>query len=958
MSGNNAPSDNNPLQTLSEKKKARNEIENLMARMNLEEGKVEIPKRKAPGVAGRKNVIDTNVYQVQIADKWVYRYDVTVMGKSSRGKDVDLTKRSESTAVIADRIGICRHVFRIILEQYKAIFKNSTVYYDLQSILFTLEPIDFPANKDQIHLIVEQNERVQLPGNLQSVTLELKEVKESAQKIKLSDLETLIDPETMKRDRSVLGFIELAVNQYPMFSEKEFLTLKGSTAYFMDGQAHGLPEKNLDRGGSKYLASGVQKSAMLIEGFKNQNSAQDQRVVALMLEAKHSPFHSVLKLMDVIRQHDRTQPIAQRFANGQCNENDLKTLNRTFKKLLFDVYYPGEHRSFRRIELKHFDKTTANTNIIAERNETVAQYFAGKYGVLEFPNAHLVAVKRGSIWSYYPPELLRVADNQAVTVEQMDASSKAAMIRECAIRPDVMRVENENAAQAIKLHSSKHTSEAGIKFSKATLSVESRVLMPPRMHYANGPADTVRGEAAWRMSKFVNPSVKKSGFCLYQLKADHRTTFGNNELKAFAMQICEQAKTLGMALGECFEFGSYFESEVVECVRYCARNNVPLCLFISPENIKQQHGRETVMKMCEHRYNVVTQDVKVGTVRKMMNRGTATLENYVAKTNLKLGGLNYEVKDRNPEVQHELENSLFIGINTNQPGSKSVTDRVKSIKDEKPGVLGFSANMVENYNTFIGDFVYTVAYRSEFYAQLQSIFKRCVSTFAAKRGKMPEKVVFYYTGLTEGQFENAYKLAIPMIKKGIRDANNDGDIPLILMAVQKMNNVRLFPKKISLIDRITCMFLFYAPQIASGRDYEYNVPFGTTVDTTIAHPVFTEFYQMPHSALKGTGRVPRYTILLDESNSSMDLIEGFTNALAFEHQIVSRATSLPTPVFVAEGYAQRGRDVFNAAYGSKQTHDEAIPPLPRDADNQVDFVHLSSNLNYENTSLEFQRVNA
>ncbi|KAI6185474.1 hypothetical protein M3Y98_00027400 [Aphelenchoides besseyi] len=927
-------------QTLTEKTKARNEIENLMARMNLEEGKVEIPKRKAPGVAGRKNVIDTNVYQVQIADKWVYRYDVTVMGTSSRGKDVDLTKRSESTAVIADRIGICRHVFRIILEQYKAIFKNSTVYYDLQSILFTLEPIDFPTNKDQIHLIVEQNERVQLPGNLQSVTLELKQVKESAQKIKLNDLETLIDPETMKRDRSVLGFIELAVNQYPMFSEKEFLTLKGSTAYFMDGQAHGLPEKNLDRGGSKYLASGVQKSAMLIEGFKNQNSAQDQRVVALMLEAKHSPFHSVLKLMDVIRQHDRTQPIAQRFANGQCNENDLKTLNRTFKKLLFDVYYPGEHRSFRRIELKHFDKTTANTNIIVERNETVAQYFAGKYGVLEFPNAHLVAVKRGSIWSYYPPELLRVADNQAVTVEQMDASSKAAMIRECAIRPDVMRVENENAAQAIKLHSSKHTSEAGIKFSKATLSVESRVLMPPRMHYANGPADTVRGEAAWRMSKFVNPSVKKTGFCLYQLRTQCSPAFSDEQLKAFISQLVETAKKMGMDLGECVDFGTYYEDEVISCIRYSAENNIHLCYFISPENITRQHA---VMKMCEHRYNVVTQDVKVGTVRKMMNRGTATLENYVAKTNLKLGGLNYEVKDRNPEVQHELENSLFIGINTNQPGSKSVTDRVKSIKDEKPGVLGFSANMVENYNTFIGDFVYTVAYRSEFYAQLQSIFKRCVSTFAAKRGKMPEKVVFYYTGLTEGQFENAYKLAIPMIKKGIRDANNDGDISLILMAVHKYNNVRLFPKTFPKND---------------AKDYEYNVPFGTTVDKTINHSLFSEFYQMSHSALKGTGRVPRYTILLDESNSSMDLIEGFTNALAFEHQIVSRATSLPTPVFVAEGYAQRGRDVFDAAYGTQQTHDEAIPPLPRDADNQVDFVHLSSNLNYENTSLEFQRVNA
>ncbi|KAI6237649.1 hypothetical protein M3Y95_00287600 [Aphelenchoides besseyi] len=903
MSGGNPSSDNNNPQTLTEKKKARNEIENLMAQMNIKEGDVEIPKRKAPGVAGRKNIIDTNVYQVQIADKWVYRYDVTVMGKSTRGKDVDLTKRSESTAVIADRIDICRHVFRTVLEEYKSIFKNSTVYYDLQSILFTLEPIDFPPNKDQMHLIVENNEQVKLPGNLQSVTLELKQVKESAQKIRLNDLESLIDPETMKRDRSVLGFIELAVNQYPMFSEREFLTLKGSTAYFMDGQAHGLPEKNLDRGGSKYLASGVQKSAMLIEGFKNPNSAPDQRVVALMLEAKHSPFHSVLRLIDVIRQHDRTQPIAQKFIQGRCSESDLKLLNRTFKKLFFNVYYPGEHTSFRRIELKHFDESTAVSNIIQERNESVAQYFAQKYGRLEYENAHLVAVKRGPNYSYYPPELLRVADNQAVTVEQMDASSKAAMIRECAIRPDIMRVENEHASKAIHLHDSQYTSQAGIKFSKATLSVESRVLMPPRMHYANGPADTVRGEAAWRMSKFVEPSKKKPGFCLYQLKTDNRTTFGNNELKAFAMQIDEQARTLGMNLGECLDFGSYFESQVVECVKYCAENNVPLCLFISPENIKQQHA---VMKMCEHRYNVVTQDVKV-------------------------------------DVQHELENSLFIGINTNQPGSKSVTDRVKSIRDEKPGVLGFAANMVDNYNTFIGDFLFTVAYRSEFYAQLQSILKRCVSTFANKRGKIPEKVIFYYTGLTEGQFENAYKLAIPMIKQGIRDANDGKDIPLILMAVQKMNNIRLFPKK--------------PPQIASGRDYEYNVPFGTTVDTTIAHPVFTEFYQMPHSALKGTGRVPRYSILLDESDSSMDLIEGFTNALAYEHQIVSRATSLPTPVFVAEGYAQRGRDVYNAAYG-RQIHEEQIAKMPRDADNQIDFVQLSKNLNYENTELEFQRVNA
>ncbi|KAI6209842.1 hypothetical protein M3Y96_00264000 [Aphelenchoides besseyi] len=949
-SGNAASNVNNP-QVLTEKKKARNEIENLMAQMNLHEGEIAIPKRKAPGTAGRKVPIDTNFYQVKLEEKWVFRYDVTVTGRSRRGKDVDLTKRSESTcvcqhsnAVIAERIDVCRNAFRVVLRSYQDIFKDTLVYYDLQSILFTLQPIDFPPNKERMELIVENNDdqHQQLPGNLSSITFEIKQVKESAQKLKLDDLESLIEPDTMKRDRSVLNFIELAVNQYPMFAEREFLTLKGSTAYFMDGATHGLPEKNLDRGGSKYLASGVQKSAALIEGFKKSNENAEQRVIGFMLEAKHSPFHSVLNLLDAIKQHDGTASLYNNFIKGRCNEPDLKRISRCFTKLYFNVIYPGQQHAAKRIELKRFDSTTAHTNFIETINKTVAQYFEDKYAPLQYPNAHLVTVKQGSQWNFYPPELLRVADNQVVTVEQMDAPSKAAMIRECAIRPDIMRNENENAAIAIHLRDSKHSAEAGIKFSKTTLAVNSRVLPPPLMRYADGLANTIHGEAAWRSTKFIQPFRGSKNFSLYQLRTDDgRPTFSKAELEGFALEITEQSRRLGMDLGKCVDSGTYYEAQVVECVKYCAEAQIPLCLFVSPENIKRQHA---VMKMCEHRYNVITQDVKVGTVRKILNRGTATLENYVAKTNMKLGGLNYSVEDRSPETQMVLENSLFIGINTNQPGSKSVVDRVTSIKNEKPGVLGFAANMGENYNTYFGDFVYTVAYRTEFYTQLQCIFKRCVSTFKKKRGKTPNKVIFYYTGLTEGQFENAYQLAIPLIKQGIRDGNSGLDIPLTLLAVQKLNNVRLFPKAF--------------PQSPSNKDYQYNVACGTTVDTTIVHPVFTEFYQMPHSALKGTGRVPRYTILLDENDMSMDLLEGFTNALAYEHQIVSRATSLPTPVFVAEGYAQRGRDVYNAAHNSSQGIEADIPPLPRNADGEVDFIELSKQLNYENTQLEFQRVNA
>jgi hypothetical protein len=66
-----------------------------------------------------------------------------------------------------------------------------------------------------------------------------------------------------------------------------------------------------------------------------------------------------------------------------------------------------------------------------------------------------------------------------------------------------------------------------------------------------------------------------------------------------------------------------------------------------------------VMKMCEHRYHVVTQDLQTRTAKKMMTRGaSATLENYLAKTNMKLGGLNHSVEVDDPEIMNELQVSL------------------------------------------------------------------------------------------------------------------------------------------------------------------------------------------------------------------------------------------------------------------------------------------------------------
>jgi len=91
---------------------------------------------------------------------------------------------------------------------------------------------------------------------------------------------------------------------------------------------------------------------------------------------------------------------------------------------------------------------------------------------------------------------------------------------------------------------------------------------------------------------------------------------------------------------------------------------------------------------------------------------------------------------------------------------------------------------------------------------------------------------------------------------------------------------------------------------------------------------------------------------VDENDYSLDTLQGVTHALSYEHQIVARATSLPTPVYVAEGYAQRGRDVFNAEFHSHARE------LPRTNDNEYDLIALSAQLNYSQSDLREWRVNA
>lgn len=123
--------------------------------------------------------------------------------------------------VAADRINLCKQVFRSVFARNPQVFGQNRheIYYDLQSLLFTLSPLPVEPNQTLTLVVNQEDVQIPMPNRLTSVELQIRSVRENAQDFFLDDLNSLINPQTLKCDRSLMGFAEVALKQYASFNE-------------------------------------------------------------------------------------------------------------------------------------------------------------------------------------------------------------------------------------------------------------------------------------------------------------------------------------------------------------------------------------------------------------------------------------------------------------------------------------------------------------------------------------------------------------------------------------------------------------------------------------------------------------------------------------------------------------------------------------------------------------------
>ncbi|KAI6226511.1 hypothetical protein M3Y99_01281500 [Aphelenchoides fujianensis] len=861
------------------------------------------PVRGFPAVA-----IKTNVFQMvqqKRASLLQYKVTCTLHYKKRDGSfsQLVITEAERSDVQYVRFRHWSRCLFTLAQESQPTLIPpTGRLFYDGVGLLFSLEALNNGAEDLRVKLDGGFCRRhiTDLDAHLDAVvfdflhtgpTIVLGEVLRAATADVLENLSL----------RPLIQFLEIATSENALNKDDE-LMLRGGLCVLKKPEAFGFQARNpgeLHVGG--YIAPGCKKT---VRAMGNEAAVQ----FGVVIDPKVAPFHHVAQTF--------SDKVLSKFP-GAANADGalLRQINEFLKYLWFLPLHRPE--STRPLLLHHVAATNAeNTTFEREGEEIlVRDYFRQKYNItLRHPRLPLVVVKQRGKEIHFPMELCEVCDNQRLAKHLVDFVIQKQLLEASTRAPADLERDVMSNLRALGMANADALVQAHIAIAEKPLEVNGHRFDAPIVQYADrkGDLDFIKG--SWGTGKYVRPaSIKK--WALYGLRragdrGGYNLTF--QDLNKFHNEFVRFCRGKGMQLnnandGKEFEIPDTREKEhdtIKKLMDAAAAGGCQCILYMTGKEDSTIHQ---TMKYFEQKTGIVTQNVTAAIARQCAGIGESpkrqTFENVVNKSNMKLGGINYEVpmQDARKDLS---EHDLFIGVSSNVSGG------------------GFQGG--PKHPTVVGE-----PLRDEKVKVIMEIVKTAVDRFTANRGAPPKRVFVFRNSSSEGSYDFVMKYEIPLVKRVLEKTGAQ----LVFVVATRLHNIRLTPAQ--------------PPANPDAKNSERNLRAGTCVDTTITNAYIPEFFLLGHVGRLGTAKVPRYDVLCNEPKIEMEDLQRMTFHLCFGHQIINQPTSLPTPIFVAFEMAKRGRNVYNVA-------------LSRDivGVTSSDFQRLTVELDYALSPLRNVRFNS
>jgi hypothetical protein len=248
---------------------------------------------------------------------------------------------------------------------------------------------------------------------------------------------------------------------------------------------------------------------------------------------------------------------------------------------------------------------------------------------------------------------------------------------------------------------------------------------------------------------------------------------------------------------------------------------------------------------------------------------------------------------------------MVVGIDVTHPSPGSAS--------KAPSVAGIVASVDQWLGQWPADLQIQRA-RQEMVSGLDGLLKSRLRLWAKKnKDHLPENILIYRDGVSEGQYEIVLDQELPLLKKACKETYPASDskkgLPrMTVIIVGKRHNTRFYPTREQDADRFS------------------NPHNGTVVDRGVTEARNWDFYLQAHTAIQGTARPAHYFTVLDEIfrdrkaqfpfQNAADALEDLTHNMCYLFGRATKAVSICPPAYYADLVCERARCYLSRLFDS------------------------------------------
>jgi len=535
---------------------------------------------------------------------------------------------------------------------------------------------------------------------------------------------------------------------------------------------------------------------------------------------------------------------------------------------------------------------------------SVYDYFKQHHGLtLQFPDEPVLNVGNREKPVLLPMEVCTVMPGQAVR-RMLSGNQTSNMITFAARSP------NQNAhfvgTAGLKMFGLEAAEQAntvnpfGLSVNTRMITVPGRILPPPNLSYSGKQKDVAPRDGSWNLANksFIRPGkFDKWAIVELNIGPEEPVNFrglaldqrgGDTVVKALVGEIVKVLRQYGVQVpfpdrrktwipGTGLATRRDTEIAIDAKFKELAANRYECALVVLKEADRWLYSRvkfygdvvygiHTICSVGQKLQRPKGQDMYIG--------------NLALKFNIKGGGINHGMK--NPMAPMD-DQTMLVGIDVTHPSPGSGSTA--------PSVAGVVAN-TDRYLAQWPASIRRQEGRKEMVTDIGDMIGERLELWRKKNQRLPNKVIVYRDGVSEGQFQLVLDQELPGFHAAFKKYYGDkAKWPkMAVIVVSKRHHTR-----------------FYPTQSSDANTRNFNPLPGTIVDRGVTDAYLYDFFLQAHSGLQGSARPARYVVIKDELGFEANQLENFTHNLCYMFNRATKAVSICPPAYYADLLCERAR---------------------------------------------------